>query len=350
MMRPLLLCLAICAQPLLASPPPVATGMDALTAEQKLEAKTRMEEYQKSAFDPLERRSVIREVLRLSRPVQTVFLGIVDTDFSKALTAYRTLFKKTTDTLTKDRESKETKDEIKRLQAAVMSLRAMGDSLTKEKIVEIGDPALKKLRSYLTFNREGVMKADPTMDIPRERLLALVTCRQELRQALGIKDGKDYSPEKLLEEERSIADKPAPVDRDAAKVMAANKQLQTGVPTEEVEGVRVTNQLRATLGLSALLIDPKLCSAARGHSKDMAEKKFFAHDSPVPGKKTPWDRAKLAGTSANAENIFAGSAKPEDAVMAWWHSPGHFVNMLNPGHKRMAMGRHEGHWTQMFGG
>jgi uncharacterized protein YkwD len=350
MMRRLLLCLPLCFQPLLASPPTAPTGMEGLTAEQKLEAKARLEEYQKSAFDPLERRSVIREVLRLSRPVQTVFLGVVEADTTKALTSYRAMFKKTADNLAQNRETKEVKEEIKRLRAAVMSLHAMGGSLTKEKIVEIGDPALKKLTSYATFNREGVIKADATMDIPRERLLALLTCRQDLRKALAINDGKDFPPEKLLEEERSIADKPAPLDRDAQKVMEANKKLQIGVPAEEIEGVRVTNQLRATLGLSALVIDPKLCNAARGHSKDMVEKKFFAHESPVPGKKTPWDRAKLAGTSASAENIFAGSAKPEDAVMAWWHSPGHFVNMLNPGHKRMGMGRHEGDWTQMFGG
>jgi uncharacterized protein YkwD len=104
------------------------------------------------------------------------------------------------------------------------------------------------------------------------------------------------------------------------------------------------------IGLRPVRLDPKLCEAGRGHSKDMAEKNFFAHDSPVSGKETPWKRAQLAGTSANAENIFVGSKSPQAANKAWWYSPGHHVNMLNPGSQRGGMGHHEGRWTQMFGG
>jgi uncharacterized protein YkwD len=103
------------------------------------------------------------------------------------------------------------------------------------------------------------------------------------------------------------------------------------------------------LGLAPVLIDPKLHLAARDHSKDMAEKKFFAHDSPVSGKKSPWDRAKRAGTSANAENIFMGNSSPEAANRSWFLSPGHHVNMFGNS-RRGGMGRHEGYWTQMFGG
>jgi uncharacterized protein YkwD len=117
----------------------------------------------------------------------------------------------------------------------------------------------------------------------------------------------------------------------------------------EGRGILVLNVLRAQLGIGALTIDPKLCAAAQGHSKDMVEKGFFAHESPVPGKTTPWERAKLAGTTASGENIYAGSPRGEDAIEAWWHSPGHHTNMMG-GHKRVGIGRYQNTWTQMFGG
>jgi uncharacterized protein YkwD len=81
----------------------------------------------------------------------------------------------------------------------------------------------------------------------------------------------------------------------------------------------------------------------------MREKKFFAHKSPIPGKKNPWERAKLAGTTANAENIFKGNKEGHAANQAWWHSPGHHINMLSPNAKRVGMGVNEKYWTQMFG-
>jgi uncharacterized protein YkwD len=69
----------------------------------------------------------------------------------------------------------------------------------------------------------------------------------------------------------------------------------------------------------------------------------------VPGKATPWDRARQAGTSASAENIAAGTATGAGANKMWFHSPGHFKNMLSTGHHRMGLGNNGKIWTQMFG-
>ena len=102
------------------------------------------------------------------------------------------------------------------------------------------------------------------------------------------------------------------------------------------------------VGLNALVLDPKLCAAARDHSKDMAEKGFFAHESPVPGKKTPWDRAKNFGTTASGENIFMGSNDPHAAITGWFYSPGHHKNMFRPNLVRMGLGCTGKHWTQML--
>ena len=140
-------------------------------------------------------------------------------------------------------------------------------------------------------------------------------------------------------------------DQKTEKTLAANAEFaaKNAVPADEAAGILDLNEMRMLCGLDPVLIDPKLHNAARDHSKDMATKNFFAHESPVPGKKSPWDRAKLAGTTASAENIFAGDQSPKGANGGWFHSPGHHVNMFG-NHRRGGMGRYEGHWTQMFGG
>jgi uncharacterized protein YkwD len=104
------------------------------------------------------------------------------------------------------------------------------------------------------------------------------------------------------------------------------------------------------VGVRALVLDPKLCEAARDHSEDMQVNRFFAHESPLPGKKTPWDRAKNFGTSASGENIYMGSSDPHGANMGWFYSPGHHKNMFNAGQVRIGLGCTGSHWTQMFGG
>ena len=86
------------------------------------------------------------------------------------------------------------------------------------------------------------------------------------------------------------------------------------------------------------------------HSKDMETHKFFDHISPVKGHKTPWDRARLAGTTASAENIFAAKKDTPGNVAsdAWFVSPPHHRNMLGE-HRRVGVGRHGKYFTQVFG-
>src|SRR5208337_1044126 len=98
----------------------------------------------------------------------------------------------------------------------------------------------------------------------------------------------------------------------------------------------------------ALAIDLSLCEAAREHSQDMERLHFFSHESPVPGKKTPWDRAKLAGTTASGENIFNGSTSGKAADEVWFHSPGHHKNQMG-NFARVGVGRSGVYFTQMFG-
>jgi uncharacterized protein YkwD len=113
----------------------------------------------------------------------------------------------------------------------------------------------------------------------------------------------------------------------------------------------ILNSQRLILGLGPLQLDEKLCDAAKGHSSDMARLGFFAHESPVPEKKTPWDRARKAGFSGNAsgENIFMGSAEPQSAYNGWFGSDGHRFIMLASGPNTLGVGISGVHWTMMTG-
>jgi uncharacterized protein YkwD len=107
------------------------------------------------------------------------------------------------------------------------------------------------------------------------------------------------------------------------------------------------NHERVTMGLNPLRLEEKLSAATLGHSEDMARLGFFAHESPVEGKKSPWDRARLAGFggNANGENIFMGSANFASAYHAWFASDGHRFIMFGTGSNVLGVGVAGVHWT-----
>ena len=140
------------------------------------------------------------------------------------------------------------------------------------------------------------------------------------------------------------------MDPRTRQILAVNSQLATQLQPEEGRAVLALNLTRNLLGLSAVAIDLKLCEAARDHSADMKRLKFFAHESPVEGKKTPWDRAKRFGTTASSENIAMGYHDGKAVNMGWFHSPGHHKNMLGKSHTRVGMGQAGTHYTELFGG
>jgi hypothetical protein len=312
-------------------------------------ARKLLQDYADSSFDAGKRREVFLQSKSAPKAAQQALLQMVETEMAPALKAYQKKYQTGANAMLSNLQSKSVKDEIKRLQTAIQALGKQGGGLSKDAIVSTGDPARARLQELQKYDKASIVKRVAGLETERDRLISLIEGRELLREALKIQDKRGFPASKLKEDEERMAGTGPVMPRELKAIMDQNAKLASGVPEPEVEGVRLTNELRVLIGLPPVLLDPKLCEACRGHSKDMVEHKFFAHESPVSGKKTPWDRAKLAGTSAGAENIFAGSNKPSSAIEAWWHSPGHHVNMLNPGHKRMGMGVHGNHWTQMFG-
>lgn len=131
------------------------------------------------------------------------------------------------------------------------------------------------------------------------------------------------------------------------KIMMENAAARSEVPDLEYRHAWRVNLYRLLLGKGALKLNPKLCDASREHCADMIEHKFFAHESPLPGKRTPGDRARKHGTSARGENIYLGSENPDDAFWAWFDSLGHHRNMVGD-YAAFGAGNVKRHWTQMY--
>ena len=111
------------------------------------------------------------------------------------------------------------------------------------------------------------------------------------------------------------------------------------------------NNFRSLFALTPLRLEEKLSDAAVGHSKDMATVGFFAHTSPVEGKSSPGDRARMAGFKHawTGENIFMGSTSPVSAYNAWFASDGHRFIMFAKGPNLIGIGPLGKHWTMMTG-
>ena len=184
----------------------------------------------------------------------------------------------------------------------------------------------------------GIIKANPKLEQLRIRIsemTKLVAYFQE-GELMKLSDFESFTIS------RSITF----ADSGARKIMKANEDAN--VPLDIKRGIRDLNVMRLIFGKNALAADEKLCACAVDHSKDMREKGFFAHESPVPGKKTPWDRARNFGTSASGENIALGSSDSLGSNRQWYLSPGHFSNMFSS-KNRVGLGNSEKYWTQMLG-
>ena len=101
---------------------------------------------------------------------------------------------------------------------------------------------------------------------------------------------------------------------------------------------------------------PKLALASLAHSRDMAARNYFAHESQ--NGRTASDRADAAGYrwARVGENIAAGQGSPRQVVAGWLSSPTHCVNVMEPTFTEMGAAyaidpRSDAkiYWTQVFG-
>jgi uncharacterized protein YkwD len=243
------------------------------------------------------------------------------------------------------------REEIRKQREAFLDVYAKDEAAMKPLLKTVSMPAIEKLRRLISPDAAQVVEGgDEKAKARRKLVLALAGFRDGALKAMISSQPSD-SVTTLEAAEKAAAEGASGFTRNDMKILAQNRKLakDKDVPKAEARGIEESNEMRMLVGLNALILDPKLCAAGRDHAKDMAAMGFFAHESPVAGKKLPWDRAKNFGTSASGENIFMGSSDPHAANVGWFYSPGHHKNMFSPDQVRIGLGCTGNHWTQMFG-
>ena len=241
--------------------------------------------------------------------------------------------------------------QIRQYRKDFMMVYQLNEAAMKPLLKTKSMPAIKGLKELIMPSAEQVFATAPaTLNRQRKIVLILAKFRDAIVDTAILHD-EEKAEEKIISKEKEAISSVAGLPRDGLRIMGDNDKIaaEENVPDDERKGIREVNEWRLLLGLNALIIDSKLCDASRGHSEDMERHKFFAHESPLAGKKTPWDRAANEGTKASGENIFMGSTLPAAANKGWFYSPGHHKNMFKGSHKQIGLGRYGRHWTQMFG-
>lgn len=130
---------------------------------------------------------------------------------------------------------------------------------------------------------------------------------------------------------------------------------ETDTPSASVHALErrvaeLVNQERAKRGLAPLTLSADLCAKARIKSQDMADNRYFSHQSPTYG--SPFDMMKRFGITYRTagENIAMGYATAEAVVQAWMNSEGHRKNILSANYTTLGVGyvANGNYWTQWF--
>jgi len=106
-----------------------------------------------------------------------------------------------------------------------------------------------------------------------------------------------------------------------------------GANAFELEIVKLINIERENRNLQPLALAPNLMMAARFHSQEMADLRFFSHRSPHHGRAVY--RAEMFGHKniqdhvwGVQENIAGNTRCPQEVVTAWMNSPSHRATIL----------------------
>jgi hypothetical protein len=107
-------------------------------------------------------------------------------------------------------------------------------------------------------------------------------------------------------------------------------------PTAEAF-LQAANHIRQRAGLPPLERDVALDRIADSHTRDMAQSRFFAHESPTRG--STHERMRRAGFPYQRYGENIGRARsPAEIHTLWLRSPGHRANLLDPGFTHIGLG------------
>ena len=159
---------------------------------------------------------------------------------------------------------------------------------------------------------------------------------QEISRVLGSTPApKEIIPFETEEFKASILMDQADTGLVTGIYVLSSNVIETGydesvMKDAELLSYDLANSLRIRNGLPAFSWSSTAAKASRKHSKDMAMKNYFDHVS-LDGR-LPGDRLQEEGVLAQrvGENIIAGYGSAILNNHAWFNSPGHRRNLLNP--------------------
>ncbi len=99
-----------------------------------------------------------------------------------------------------------------------------------------------------------------------------------------------------------------------------------------------TNQRRSQAGVGSLAINSKLQSAAQAKANDMANRNYWAHNTPEGNP--PWVFINNAGYkySKAGENLGCGFDDSSSLITGWYNSPTHKANLLDSAFEEVGFG------------
>ncbi len=324
---------------------------DKLSESQRKRASELFQQLKSHPDDHVKRTEIIGEIAGIGRASAQKMFDILDRQLKPLWTSYSTSFATASRKAAAAKSTGSARQEDLKLERQVRALRTLGDRLSKDNIQQTGDPALERLEELKFLTTGEIFSTDPGLADRRTEILEIGKQRTLCIEQLLLLDfeAMPFGNDDIRAFEENTSRSALGLPGEHLAILRYNVRFRAIIPVEEAAAIRDMNRYRMLIGLPPCVIDPRLCKAARDHSKDMVQKDFFSHTSPVPGKKSPWIRAKLQGTTAHAENIYSGNKNGKAANRSWWYSPGHHRNMLNPGSRRVGMGVHGKKWTQMFG-
>lgn len=155
-------------------------------------------------------------------------------------------------------------------------------------------------------------------------------------------------PETCVDCDTPVEETPAPVEE--APERPTEPQVQSQALDYEKRVVALVNEQRRAYGLAPVELSEELCVKARVKSQDMAQNRYFDHNSPTYG--SPFDMMRALGVTYRyaGENIAMGYSTPEAVVNAWMNSEGHRANILNANYRTLGVGyvAAGNYWTQWF--
>lgn len=118
-----------------------------------------------------------------------------------------------------------------------------------------------------------------------------------------------------------------------------------------VELIRLTNELRASLGIAPLKMDETFCIAACKKATDYHLNNFYdgENHAMIDGRiwKSIFTDFEISST-ARAENLARGQKTAQEMFDDWKNSPIHYENMVNPVYTRVGVGSCGYTWFQLF--